>query len=84
MIGNRDIFVITDYVHRSKQQCKVILEKLEMKISENNIDEIYRRIKRANIQLKKINGREFYDIYGEDFGGFGDFVDENKTIVISL
>ena len=84
-ILNRDVFIITDQVNKSQTLCKTILNKLEIFITQNNVDELYRRLRRANIQLKKTtDNREYYEIYGENFGGGGDFLDEHKTIVISL
>lgn len=84
-VAQKDVFIITDRTNKTTKLCKAILEKLELDTSPENIDEVYYRLHRGTIQLKKLpNGKEHYDIYGDNFGGNGYFVDEHRTIVISL
>ncbi|MCG4624986.1 hypothetical protein [Anaerostipes hadrus] len=63
---------------------KEICEKMGFPPSQNNVNELTRRLQRATYQLTILsNGRKYHDITGDGFS-YGSFVDENKTTIVTL
>lgn len=49
------------------------------------IDGILYCIRKAECEIRTLsNGKQYYEISGDNFGGYGTFVDDGKTIVIKL
>jgi hypothetical protein len=92
-----DCFIETDAKNRTKTLATEFINGIQNMLDEtDNIDKtdainektieyVKNNMLSAYCELKTLpNGREYFDIYGENFGGYGYFVDEDKTIIITL
>ena len=84
LMGCKDIFVKTEKKNKTVGLAKEICEKMGFPPSQNNVNELIRRLQKATYQLTILsNGRKCHDITGDGFS-YGSFVDENKTTIITL
>lgn len=85
-LSGKDYYIITNRDRKTEKMCIQVLEKLGHKeISKDLIDDLRYRMKPATMQIKSLeNGRSYYDIHGDGFGGNGGFLDENKTVVMTI
>ena len=79
--GGREIFVKTSQKNKTEKFAEKVLTALYLPITPENVKVILFRLTKAKCELKRMNnGNEYYDIYGENFGGYGD----DKTIIIEV
>lgn len=83
-----DYFLVTDKKNRTDALTIEFLNKIQNHLNAfYNIDcktvERYKKaIKPANCEIRTLsNGRQYYEISGENFGGCGSFVDDGKTVI---
>ncbi len=87
-LGRHDVFVCTTKINKTTYLASEILRKLELPDNPDTRKEVLWYLKRAECEIKTLsNGRKYYDIHGDQFGGYGAFFDapENeRTIVIQI
>lgn len=90
-VKGKDVFIETDRTRKTKELAKLIIRKLngtgEFDIPDNQwaIHDVLYYLQKAECEIKTLgNGKQHYDIHGENFGGKGNFVDDGKTIIIKL
>lgn len=84
-LGNKDVFIETTLKNKTEGLAKKIL--LKMGLPENPVTrkELLYWLQKATCEIKTLSdGRKFYDIAGENFGGRGSFADDGKTVIIRL
>lgn len=81
--GDKDVFVITDKKNKTKKLAKQICWKME--IPDGRADELFYWLQKAECEIHTLNnGKQYYEIHGDGFGGRGSFVDDGKTIILTL
>lgn len=84
-LGRKTVFAETNCRKKTKELAKKILAKTNLPNSPSDVSHLLRCLSKANCQLKSLsNGRQYYDIWGDNFGGYGDFVDEHKTVILHI
>ena len=90
-IKGKDYFFVSNKVNKTSTLAKKIIRALnstgDFNIPDNasGIDEILWKLNRAVCEIHTLsNGRQMYEISGENFGGHGSFVDDGKTIIITI
>ena len=84
-LGNKDVFIETKAKYKTNGLAKTILKVLGLPENPDTIKELLYWMQKAKLNVKCTkNGRKYYEIYGKNFGGRGNFIDEEKTIVISI
>ncbi len=94
-LGRRDVFIETSRKNKTEGLASEIIRKLN-EIIENivGIDliddpttrkEVLYYLQKAECEIRTLsNGKQYYEIHGENFGGKGSFVDDGMTIIIHL
>jgi hypothetical protein len=87
----KDVFIETSYSRKTKDLARKIIRAMnatgefDIPDSPGGIDSVLWFLSKAECDIHTLsNGREFYEIHGDGFGGRGSFVDDGKTIVIKL
>ena len=84
-LGRKDVFVETTAKNKTKKLAEKILYKLELPVNPDTISEVLYWLMKANCEIKTLNnGKQYYDIYGNNFGGYGSFLDDGMTILIKV
>lgn len=85
LLGNADVFVETNKTRKTKALVKEILHKLGKPDNASYVDALRYCLRKAECDIHTLpDGRQYYEIHGDGFGGRGSFVDDGKTIIISL
>ena len=84
MVKGKDCFIVTSYKVKTKTFLRKVAQKLKLPDAPSVLDELRYRMRPATLEIKTIAGREMNEISGDDFGGFGHFVDEDKDIIIYM
>lgn len=88
--GKKDIFVQTELKNKTNHLAKKIIRgmvNVGYDIPDNPIirKEILYFLQKAECDIHTLsNGKQYYEIHGDDFGGRGSFVDDGNTIIIKL
>lgn len=85
-----DLFVVTDRSKKTRKFARFIITEMSEHFRYQNEEQlqewenyIYSHLQPAACERKTLsNGREYYDIHGENFGGRGSFLDEGKTFFL--
>lgn len=81
----KDVFVKTDLKNKTGSLARKILLKMKLSDNPDNRKKILYYLEKATCEIKTLsNGREYYEISGDNFGGKGSFVDDGKTIIIEI
>lgn len=87
----KDYFFETEKIRKTKSLAKEVIRALngtgDFDIPDNasGIDAVLWAIEKANCEIRTTeSGRQYYEIFGEGFGGKGSFVDDGKTVIIKL
>ena len=81
----KDVFVETKLKNKTQNLASEILKKLGEPNNPDTRSELLWYLQRAECEIKTLsNGRQYYEIHGENFGGKGSFVDDGNTIIIKL
>ena len=83
--GNKDVFVKTSLKNKTEGLARKILIKMRLPENPDTRKEILYWLRKATCEIKTLsNGRKYYEIAGEKFGGRGSFIDDGKTIIVEL
>lgn len=81
--GPKDVFVITDKRNKTKSLAQQILRK--MSLPDGRYEELLYYLRKAECDVHTLaDGRKYYEIHGDNFGGRGSFTDDGNTIIIKL
>lgn len=81
----QDIFVETDAKRKTKKLAQKVARALLLPDNPGTIHELIYFMQRATCEEKTLpDGRRYYEISGDGFGGRGSFVDDDKTVIITL
>lgn len=87
----KDFFFATDKTRKTRQLAKEIIRKLngtgqfDIPDAPSVIDDVLYHLQKAECDIKTLsNGKQYYEIHGDNFGGKGSFVDDGKTVVINM
>lgn len=80
----KDMFVVTDKRIKTKKLIREILEKINYPVSNETVSQLSALLFKAKLELKNCSRGDYYEIYGNNFGGCGSFVNDGKTVVIEL
>lgn len=84
-LNRKDYFFITSKRNKTAQLATRILDSIGIEVTDANIKAILYKLRPAKCCVKTMsNGKQYYDISGENFGGYGSFVDDGDTIIIDL
>lgn len=85
MLKDKDVFVETSYVNKTENLASKILTKMLLPDNPDTRKELLYWLQKAECEIKTLgNGKQMYDIHGDNFGGKGSFVDDGKTVIIKL
>ena len=86
-----EVFVETEQTKRTKKLAEKVLNGLNengitnnVEATENNLEWIIQRLRPAHLEIQHYSCGDCYDIQGENFGGYGNFLDgrDGKTVII--
>lgn len=87
----KDYFFATNLKNKTKSLAKKVIRFLngtgDFDIPDNaaGIDAILYNLQKAECEIHTLNnGKQYYEIHGDDFGGRGSFVDDGNTIIIKM
>lgn len=84
-LGRKDIFVKTEYKNKTKALAEKILRKLALLETPGTVREILYYLQKTECEERQLsNGRKYYDISGENFGGRGSFADDGNTVIVEI
>ena len=84
-LGNKDVFVETTRTRKTEKLAKLILHKLNLPDTPGTVADLLYFLQNATCDIRTLNnGRQYYEIHGENFGGKGSFIDDGKTIIIKI
>ena len=83
--NNKDYFVETNQTKITYTLAKNILIAMNIEPVEYKVQIIKDKLKKANCEIKTLSsGRQYYEISGVNFGGYGSFVDDGNTIIFKI
>lgn len=89
-VNGKDIFIQTSYTRKTKELARKIIRAMnnvgyDLPDNAACIDAVLWHLQKAKCEIRTLsNGRQYYEIYGDKFGGSGSFVDDGNTIIINL
>ena len=89
-LGRRDVFVETTRKNKTEALASQIIRKLlneGFDIPDNHDvrKEVLHYLRKATCEIRTLpNGRSYYEIAGENFGGRGSWLDDGNTIIVKL
>ena len=89
-LGRRDVFVETSRKNKTEALASLILRKLvnkgyDIPDSYDVRKEVLYYLRKATCEIRTLpDGRSYYEIAGENFGGRGSWLDDGNTIIIRL
>lgn len=85
VLGNKDIFVETEKKNKTEKLASEILRKLLLPDNPDTRKELLYWLQKAECEVKTLsNGRQYYEIHGDGWGGKGSFIDDQMTVIIKL
>ena len=85
---NREYFFLSDRTRKSKKLASVVCDRIASPgytVTPEDIETVMCNLRPAKCEIKTlVNGRQYYNISGHGFGGYGTFVDDGQTVVIDL
>lgn len=82
-LGDKDVFVVTNRKNKTRNLARSILQKPQL--TDGRADELLYWLQKAECEIHALpNGRQYYEIHGNNFGGKGSFVDDGLTIIVNL
>jgi len=83
--GRRDVFVETAYKNKTENLARKILAKMDLPENPATISDLLYYLTKATCEIRTLNnGRQYYEIAGDNFGGKGSFTDDGMTIIVKL
>lgn len=84
-LGKKDCFAITEAKAKTRQLFAQICRRFELPANASTYDALRHHLRKGTVELKQLsNGRQYYEISGIGFGGYGHFLDEEMDIVVKL
>lgn len=89
-VKGKDIFIETNRTRKTKDFAKLIIHKLngtgfDIPDDSSVVHDVLYYLQKAECEIKTLsNGKQYYDIHGENFGGKGSFVDDGNTVIIHI
>lgn len=88
-LNGKDYFIKTAQVKKTEKLAEKILPLVGLSKTEANIKNMLFRLKKAECKIvtcKNTDRKEnrYYEIFGENFGGIGSWLDDGETIVLTL
>ena len=90
-LKGKDYFFVTDYKNKTKTLAKKIICLLngtgnfDIPDNASGIDYILWKLQKAECEVHTLSdGKQYYDIHGNSFGGCGSFIDDGKTVIITI
>lgn len=84
-LSGKDVFVETVYQRKTESLLRKILKACELPDNPDTRAELSYFLKPAKCDLREDSiGRQYYEIYGKGWGGYGHFLDEDMDIIISI
>lgn len=92
----KEYFFVTDYERKTNKLIERIIKSLNVSLNDENVNYLKHNLLKAKCEIKEVyypedfggnkvgSKRKYYDIYGENFGGYGSFLDDGQTIIINL
>lgn len=81
----RDTFIITDRKAKTKSFLSKICRELSLPDNESVHDSLRWNLRKGTIRIVQLsNGRQYYEMSGDNWGGCGNFLDTKKDIVIEI
>lgn len=83
--SDKDVFVETRKVRKTERLAKEILRAMELPDNPDTRRELLYWMRRATCEIRTLkNGRAYWEIAGDNFGGCGSFIDDGMTIILDL
>lgn len=87
-----EFFVETEQKNKTNKLVEKIINAINqntkipkvIEITEGNISYILYLLTRANLEVKHCSRCSYYNIFGNNFSGYGSNVEDGKTIIIKL
>lgn len=81
-----DHFIITTAKRKTKTLCEKVITAFGYRLNENTVKWLQSAMQPATLEVKTCSHGEYYDIYGDGFGGYGHYVDgrDGETKIIEL
>ena len=84
-LGKKDAFAITEAKAKTRQLFKQICRRFELPENASTYDALRYNLKKGTVELKELsNGRQYHEISGQGYAGYGHFLDEDMDIVVRL
>lgn len=87
----KDYFFATDLKNKTKSLAKKVIRALngtgnfDIPDNASGIDAVMYELVKAECEIRTLpNGKQYYEIHGDGFGGRGSFVDDGKTIIRTI
>lgn len=81
----KDVFVNTERKNKSQRLASLILRKMLLPDNPDTRAELLYCLQKAECDINTLtDGRRYYEIHGENFGGKGSFVGDGNTIIINI
>ena len=87
-LRGKDYFIETKQVNKTKKLASKILSMIGANLTDANMEYLIKIMQRANCEIRTCNTdrleKRYYEIYGDNFGGIGSWIDDGETIVMRL
>ena len=85
MIGQREVFIETNYKSKTQVLAAKIIQKLGGEDTpENRKWLLYNMDKAICKVVQTSDGKKYYDISGKNWGGRGSWIDDGRTVIVKL
>ncbi len=81
----KDVFVKTGRKRKTESLASKILHKMMLPENPDTRKELLYYLQKASCEIRTLkNGKQYYEISGDEFGGRGSFVDDGNTIILEV
>ena len=84
--NNIDHFVKTNAQRKTKSLCEKVITAFGYRLNDSTVKWLQYTMQPATLEVKTCSHGDYYDIYGEGFGGYGHYVDgrDGQTKIVEL
>lgn len=84
-VGKHEYFIETAQQNITQRFCEKILHKLNQKVCPSNVVCLRRLLRKAYLEEKQTSdGKIYYNIYGDGFGGYGTDPYDGLTTILQI
>lgn len=84
-LSGKDVFVETRKTRKTERLAGKILRAMGIPDNPDTRRELLYWMRRATCEIRTLkNGRAYWEIAGDNFGGCGSFLDDGMTIILNL